>query len=164
MINDIEGINKMQNYTKTYKMINDEVYIGILGDIESNKDLIDSLKDQIGNLIEYDKYVADDIFAIIIIDPNIEDNKDSLITIIDQFNEYMRSSYDDIYIYIKERKDSVDKFLKYIMEIIKEYAEDHRVDTIKDVYYLDNKDNMINDIAKDIKDTIRTSCGNIYYL
>lgn len=154
----------MEKYTKTYKMINDEVYIGILGDVESNKDLIDSLKDQIGNLIEYDKYVADDIFAIIIIDPNIEDNKDSLITIIDQFNEYMRSSYDDIYIYIKERKDSVDKFLKYIMEIIKEYAEDHRVDTINDVYYLDSKDNMINDIAKDIKDTIRTSCGNIYYL
>ena len=154
----------MQNYTKTYKMTNDEVYIGIMGDVESNKDLIDSLKDSIGNLIEYDKYVADDIFAIIIIDPNIEDNKDSLMTIIDQFNEYMRSSYDDIYIYIKERKDSVDKFLKYIMEIIKEYAEDHRVDTIKDVYYLDNKGNMINDIAKDIKDTIRTSCGNIYYL
>lgn len=50
------------------------------------------------------------------------------------------------------------------MEIIKEYAEDHGVDTIKGVYYLDNKDNMINDIAKDIKDTIRTSCGNIYYL
>lgn len=154
----------MEKYTKTYKMINDEVYIGILGDVESNKDLIDSLKDQIGNLIEYDKYVADDIFAIIIIDPNIEDNKDSLITIIDQFNEYMRSSYDDIYIYIKERKDSVDKFLEYIMEIIKEYAEDHRVDTIKGVYYLDSKDNMINDIAKNIKDTIRTSCGNIYYL
>lgn len=154
----------MEKYTKTYKMINDEVYIGILGDVESNKDLIDSLKDNIGNLIEYDKYVADDIFAIIIIDPNIEDNNDSLITIIDQFNEYMRSSYDDIYIYIKERKDSVDKFLKYIMEIIKEYAEDHRVDTIKGVYYLDNKNNMINDIAKDIKDTIRTSCGNIYYL
>ena len=154
----------MERYNKTYKMINDEVYIGIFGDVESNKDLIDSLKDQIGNLIEYDKYVADDIFAIIIIDPNIEDNKDSLITIIDQFNEYMRSCYDDIYIYIKERKDSVDKFLKYMMEIIKEYAEDHRVDTIKDVYYLDNKDNMINVIAKDIKDTIRTSCGNIYYL
>lgn len=154
----------MEKYTKTYKMINDEVYIGIMGDVESNKDLIDSLKDQIGNLIEYDKYVADDIFAIIIIDPNIEDNKDSLMTIIDQFNEYMRSSYDDIYIYIKERKDSVDKFLKYIMEIIKEYAEDHKVDTIKGVYYLDNKDNMVNDIAKDIKDTIRTSCGNIYYL
>lgn len=163
-MNDIEGINKMEKYTKTYKMINDEVYIGIMGDIESNKDLIDSLKDNIGNLIEYDKYVADDIFAIIIIDPNIEDNKDSLITIIDQFNEYMRSSYDDIYIYIKERKDSLDKFLKYIMEIIKEYAKDHGVDTIKDVYYLDNKNNMINDIAKDIKDTIRTSCGNIYYL
>lgn len=154
----------MEKYTKTYKMINDEVYIGILGDVESNKDLIDSLKDQIGNLIEYDKYVADDIFAIIIIDPNIEDNKDSLMTIIDQFNEYMRSSYDDIYIYIKERKDSVDKFLKYMMVIIKEYAEVHRVDTIKGIYYLDNKDNMINDIAKDIKDTIRTSCGNIYYL
>ena len=154
----------MKGYNKTYKMINDEVYIGILGDIESNKDLIDSLKDNIGNLIEYDKYIADDIFAIIIIDPNIEDNKDSLITIIDQFNEYMRSSYDDIYIYIKEREDSVDKFLKYIMEIIKEYAEDHGVDTIKGVDYLDNKDNMINDIVKDIKDTIRTSCGNIYYL
>lgn len=163
-MNDIEGINKMEKYTKTYKMINDEVYIGIMGDVESNKDLIDSLKDQIGNLIEYDKYVADDIFAIIIIDPNIEDNKDSLMTIIDQFNEYMRSSYDDIYIYIKERNDSVDKFLKYIMEIIKEYAEDHGVDTIKGIYYLDNKDDMINDIAKDIKDTIRTSCGNIYYL
>ena len=154
----------MEDYTKTYKMNNDEIYIGILGDVESNKDLIDSLKDQVGNLIEYDKYVVDDIFAIIIIDPNIEDNKDSLMTIIDQFNEYMRSCYDDIYIYIKERKDSVDKFLKYIMEIIKEYAEDHRVDTIKDVYYLNNKDDMINDIAKDIKDTIRTSCGNIYYL
>lgn len=154
----------MQNYTKTYKISNDEIYIGIMGDVESNKDLIDSLKDNIRNLIEYDKYIADDIFVIIIIDPNIEDNKDSLITIIDQFNEYMRFSYDNIYIYIKERKDSVDKFLKYIMEIIKEYAEDHRVDTIKDVYYLDNKDNMINDIAKDIKDTIRTSCGNIYYL
>lgn len=154
----------MKGYNKTYKMINDEIYIGILGDIESNKDLIDSLKDNIGNLIEYDNYVADDIFAIIIIDPNIEDNKNSLMTIIDQFDEYMRSSYDNIYIYIKERKDSVDKFLKYIMEIIKEYVEDHRVDTIKDVYYLDNKDNMINDIAKDIKDTIRTSCGNIYYL
>lgn len=163
-MNDIEGINKMQNYTKTYKISNDEIYIGIMGDVESNKDLIDSLKDNIRNLIEYDKYIADDIFVIIIIDPNIEDNKDSLITIIDQFNEYMRFSYDNIYIYIKERKDSVDKFLKYIMEIIKEYAEDHRVDTIKDVYYLDNKDNMINDIAKDIKDTIRTSCGNIYYL
>ena len=154
----------MKGYNKTYKMINDEVYIGILGDAESNKNLIDSLKDQIGNLIEYDKYVVDDIFAIIIIDPNIEDNKDSLMTIIDQFNEYMRSSYDDIYIYIKERKDSVDKFLKYMMEIIKEYAKDHGVDTIKGVYYLNNKDDMINDIAKDIKDTIRSSCGNIYYL
>lgn len=154
----------MEEYNKTYKMTNDEIYIGIMGDIESNKDLIDSLKDNIGNLIEYDKRVADDIFAIIIIDPNIEDNKDSLITIIDQFNEYMRSSYNDIYIYIKERKDSVDKFLKYIMEIIKEYAENYEVDTIKGIYYLDNKDNMINDIAKDIKDTIRTSCGNIYYL
>lgn len=154
----------MEKYTKTYKMTNDEVYIGIMGDVESNKDLIDSLKDNIGNLIEYDKYVADNIFVIIIIDPNIEDNKDSLMTIIDQFNEYMRSSYDDIYIYIKEREDSVDKFLKYIMEIIKEYAKDHGVDTIKGVYYLDNKNNMINDIAKDIKDTIRTSCGNIYYL
>ena len=156
----------MEEYNKTYKMINDEVYIGILGDIESNKDLIDSLKDNIGNLIEYDKRVPDDIFAIIIIDPNtnIEDNKDSLMTIIDQFNGFMRSAYDDIYIYIKERKDSVDKFLKYIMEIIKEYAKDHGVDTIKGVYYLDNKDSMINDIAKDIKNTIRTSCGNIYYL
>lgn len=162
----------MEDYTKTYKMNNDEIYIGILGeiyigilgDVESNKDLIDSLKDQVGNLIEYDKRVADDIFAIIIIDPNIEDNKDSLMTIIDQFNGYMRNCYDDIYIYIKERKDSVDKFLKYMMEIIKEYAEDHGVDTIKGVYYLDNKDNMINDIAKDIKDTIRTTCSNIYYL
>ena len=154
----------MEEYNKTYKMINDEIYIGILGDVESNKDLIDSLKDNIGNLIEYDKRIADDIFAIIIIDPNIEDNKDSLMTIIDQFNGFMRSCYDDIYIYIKERKDSVDKFLKYMMEIIKEYAENHGVDTIKGVYYLDNKDNMINDIAKDIKDTIRTSCGNIYYL
>lgn len=154
----------MEEYNKTYKMTNDEIYIGIMGDIESNKDLIDSLKDNIGNLIEYDKRVADDIFAIIIIDPNIEDNKDSLMTIIDQFNGYMRSCYNDIYIYIKERKDSVDKFLKYIMEIIKEYAENYEVDTIKGIYYLDNKDNMINDIAKDIKDTIRTSCGNIYYL
>ena len=154
----------MEEYTKTYKMINDKVYIGILGDVDSNKDLIDSLKDNIGNLIEYDKYIADDIFAIIIIDPNIEDNKDSLMTIIDQFNGFMRSAYDDIYIYIKEREDVVDKFLKYIMEIIKEYAKDHGVDTIKGVYYLDNKDSMINDIAKDIKDTIRTSYGNIYYL
>ena len=154
----------MEEYTKTYKMINDEIYIGILGDVDSNKDLIDSLKDNIGNLIEYDKRVPDDIFAIIIIDPNIEDNKDSLITIIDHFIEYKRSAYDDIYIYIKEREDVVDKFLKYIMEIIKEYAEANGVDTIKGVYYLDNKDNMINDIAKDIKDTIRTSCGNIYYL
>ena len=154
----------MEEYTKTYKMINDKVYIGILGDVDSNKDLIDSLKDNIGNLIEYDKYIADDIFAIIIIDPNIEDNKDSLMTIIDQFNGFMRSAYDDIYIYIKEREDVVDKFLKYIMEIIKEYAKDHGVDTIKGVYYLDNKDSMINDMAKDIKDTIRTNCGNIYYL
>lgn len=154
----------MEEYNKTYKMINDEIYIGILGDVESNKDLIDSLKDNIGNLIEYDKRIADDIFAIIIIDPNIEDNKDSLMAIIDHFIEYKRSAYDDIYIYIKEREDVVDKFLKYIMEIIKEYAENHGVDTIKGVYYLDNKDNMINDIAKDIKDTIRTSCGNIYYL
>ena len=154
----------MEEYNKTYKMINDEIYIGILGDVESNKDLIDSLKDNIGNLIEYDKRIADDIFAIIIIDPNIEDNKDSLMAIIDHFIEYKRSAYDDIYIYIKEREDVVDKLLKYIMEIIKEYAENHGVDTIKGVYYLDNKDNMINDIAKDIKDTIRTSCGNIYYL
>ena len=154
----------MEEYTKTYKMINDEIYIGILGDVDSNKDLIDSLKDNIGNLIEYDKRVPDDIFAIIIIDPNIEDNKDSLITIIDHFIEYKRSAYDVIYMYINESEDVVDKFLKYIMEIIKEYAEANGVDTIKGVYYLDNKDNMINDIAKDIKDTIRTSCGNIYYL
>lgn len=48
----------MEDYTKTYKMANEKVYIGVLGDAESNKDLIILLKDQIGDLIEYDKYVS----------------------------------------------------------------------------------------------------------